>query len=406
MSKAPQKKGKTEGAAENTAPDVELVDSPDDDADYVQALIKDLNKEHQSRIAWNLSTDMSPTHVKRWISTGSKLLDYAISNRRNGGFPEGRIVTIAGPPSIGKSHIATQVAKSTQKLGGVVVYIDTENATNPDNLQALGVDIKNRFVYSDPACTEAVFSVIESTIVKLKAKAAAKNIPITIIWDSLAAVPPKAELLADYDKDSIGLQARAISKGMRKITQVIANNNVLLLILNQLRTKIGVMYGDPDVEPGGSAVPFHASVRLKLTGGSKIGEKDEDMIGINVIARTIKNKVAPPFRKTEFQIHFGVGVIEHEEIFDVIRSFVEEKGALKKDGKLIKVEGTGAWKLFQVADATTGEVLLEKKFTKSRFDEVIADKVFGPYIEDLLEYAMVRTPAAPKDVAVSEEAPT
>lgn len=406
MSKAPLKKGKTDGTADNAVLEVESNDSSDACEDFVQTLIKDLNKEHQSRIAWNLSTDLSPTHVKRWISTGSKLLDYAISNRRNGGLPEGRIVTIAGPPSIGKSHIATQVARSTQKMGGVVMYIDTENATNPENLKMLGVDVSKRFIYSDPTCTEDVFSVIESTIVKLKSIAAKKDIPITIIWDSLAAVPPKAELLADYDKDSIGLQARAVSKGMRKITQVIANNNILLLILNQLRTKIGVMYGDPDVEPGGSAVPFHASVRIKLTGGSKIGEKDEDMIGINVIARTIKNKVAAPFRKTEFQIHFGKGIVEHEEIFDVIRSFCESHGSLEKDGKLVKIEGTGAWKLFQVADAKTGEILLEKKFVKSKFNELIADKVIGPYIEDLLEYAMVKKPEdSERDIEMENLAP-
>lgn len=390
MSKPFNKKGKSDGA--DSSPSDEPTATFEAGEDFVQSLIKDLNKEHQSRIAWNLSTDMSPTHVKRWISTGSKLLDYAISNRRDGGFPEGRIVTIAGPPSIGKSHIATQVARSTQKMGGVVMYIDTENATNPENLKLLGVDVSKRFIYSDPACTEDVFSVIEQTILKLKSIAAQKDIPITIIWDSLAAVPPKAELLADYDKDSIGLQARAVSKGMRKITQVVANNNVLLLILNQLRTKIGVMYGDPDVEPGGSAVPFHASVRLKLTGGSKIGEKDEDMIGINVIARTIKNKVAPPFRKTEFQIHFGVGIIEHEEIFDILRAHCEDKGAFEKNGKLIKVEGTGAWKTFTLCDAKTGEILLEKKFTKTRFNELIADKVIGPHIDDLLENALVKVP--------------
>lgn len=395
MSKQAAKKPK-----EGATPEPETTQ---DDINFVQDLIKDLNKEHQTRIAWNLSTDVSPTHIKRWISTGSKLLDYAIANRRNGGFPEGRIVELYGPPSIGKSHIAIQVAKSTQKMGGIVVYIDTENATNPENLKALGVDVSRRFIYSDPACTEDVFSVIESTI--SKAKAVKKDVPITIIWDSLAAVPPKAELLADYDKDSIGLQARALSKGMRKITQVIGNNNVLLLILNQTRTKIGVMYGDPTVTPGGSAVPFHASVRVALTGGSKIEEKEE-MIGINVIARCVKNKVASPFRKVGFQIHFGRGIMEHEEIFDILREFCESHGPLEKDGRLIHVEGTQAWKTFVVRDAKTLENQIEKKFTKNRFDEIIKDPVFGPYIDDLLEYAMTKTPEQVKDDNDGEEETT
>jgi len=179
----------------------------------------------------------SPTHVNRWISTGSTQLDYIISNRRNGGLPEGRIIEIFGPPSIGKSHIAIQIARSTQKMGGIVVYIDTENATSVENLSLLGVDISKRFVYVDTHCTEEVLSIAESTI--LKAKAMDKNVPVTIIWDSVAATSPKAELLGDYDKETIGLQARAISKGMRKINGVIAGNNVLMVCLNQMRTKIG-----------------------------------------------------------------------------------------------------------------------------------------------------------------------
>lgn len=396
MSKQPQKKIR-DGITQSP-------EASQEEIDLVQNLIKDLNREHDTRIAWNLSTDISPTHVKRWISTGSKLLDYAISNRRNGGFPEGRIVTIAGPPSIGKSHIAVQVAKSTQQMGGFVVYIDPENATNPDNLKALGVDVSQRFIYSEPSCTEDVFSVIESTILKTKALATKRDVPVTIIWDSLASTPPKAELLADYDKESMGLQARVISKGMRKITQVVGNNNVLLLIINQLRQKLNVLYGDPDVEPGGSAVPFHASVRLKLSGGSKIEVKDE-LVGINVIARVIKDKVAPPFRKVDFQIHFGRGIVEHEEIFDVLREHCASKGPLEKDGKLIHVEGTGGWKTLAVKNAQTNVVELEKKFTKNRFDEVINDPVFGPYVEDLLEHVMVKTPDQVRrdDVEVEKE---
>ena len=205
--------------------------------DFTSDLISSLNKEHGSKVAYNLKTDESPTHVKRWISTGSKQLDYIISNQRNGGLPEGRIVEIFGPPSIGKSHIAIQVARSTQELGGIVVYIDTENATSVENLGLLGVDISKRFVYVDTHCTEEVLSIAEKTI--LKAKAMDKDIPVTIIWDSVAATSPKDELLGDYDKQTIGLNARVISKGMRKITGVIANSKALMICLNQIRTKVG-----------------------------------------------------------------------------------------------------------------------------------------------------------------------
>ena len=216
--------------------------------DFSQELIEALNKEHQSRIAWNLGTDVSPTHVKRWISTGSRLLDYAISNKRDGGYPEGRIVEIFGPPSIGKSHLATQAAISTQKMGGIVIYCDTENAVNPETLSDLGIDVGKNFISAEPSCIEDVFKVVESTIMRVKESA--KDVPVTIIWDSVAATPPKAEIMAEVDKDGIGQAARAISKGMRRITQLIGTSNVLFILLNQIRYKIGVMYGDPTcVEP-------------------------------------------------------------------------------------------------------------------------------------------------------------
>ena len=351
--------------------------------DFTDDLIKSLNKEHGSRVAYNLSTDDSPTHVNRWISTGSKLLDYICSNRRDGGLPEGRIVEIFGPPSIGKSHIATQIARSTQQMGGIVVYIDTENATSVENLQMLGVDVAKRFVYVDTHCTEEVLSIAEATI--MKAKAMNKDVPITIVWDSVAASSPKAELLGDYDKESIGLQARAISKGMRKITGVIANQSVLFVILNQIRTKIGVMYGDPDTTPGGKAIPFHASTRIKLGAGQQIKDGD-DVIGIHVSAKTIKNKVAPPFRKINFEIHFGVGIKEHEQVFDILR----KNGAETIDGKEVSVSGTGSWKCLTITDTTTGEILIEKKFHKANFNEIMSNPEYDKYIDKLLETVMVK----------------
>ena len=352
--------------------------------DFTQDLIKSLNKDHGQRVAYNLSVDESPTHVNRWISTGSRQLDYIIANRKDGGLPEGRIVEIFGPPSIGKSHIAIQIARSTQQMGGIVVYIDTENATSVENLGLLGVDISKRFVYVDTHCTEEVLSIAESTIVK--AKAMDKDVPVTIIWDSVAASSPKAELIGDYDKESIGLQARAISKGMRKITGVIANENVLLICLNQIRTKIGVMYGDPTTTPGGKAIPFHSSVRIKLGAGQQITNKDKEVIGINVSAKTIKNKVAPPFRSVNFEIHFGKGIVEHEQVFDLLR----KNGPEIVDGNEISVSGTGSWKNFSVASVETGEVMVEKKFYKSQFDEVMSDPEYSEYIDALLERAMVR----------------
>jgi len=356
----------------------------DSSSDFTSELISSLNKEHGSRIAYNLSEDESPTHVKRWISTGSTLLDYIVSNRFNGGLPEGRIVEIFGPPSIGKSHIATQIARSTQRMGGIVVYIDTENATSVENLGALGVDVSKRFVYVDTHCTEEVFDVAEKTIVK--AKAMQKDVPITIIWDSVAASSPKAELLGDYDKDSIGLQARAISKGMRKITGVIGDQSVLMVCLNQTRTKIGVLHGDPTTVPGGMAIPFHASVRIKLGAGQQIQNKNGDIIGINVSAKTVKNKVAPPFRMANFQIHFGKGIVEHEEIFDVLR----DAGERTIDGKIACVEVTPAWTTFQVKELD-GSVIVEKKCHKAEFNEHLANLDYKTYLESLIDVVLTRT---------------
>ncbi len=363
---------------------------------FTKDLIKSLNKDHGSRVAYNLAEDESPTHVKRWVSSGSRMLDYICSNRKDGGFPEGRIVEIFGPPSIGKSHIATQIARSTQKMGGIVVYIDTENATSVENLGNLGVDVSSRFVYVDTHCTEEVLSIAEKTI--LKAKALQKDVPVTVIWDSVAASSPKAELLGDYDKESIGLQARAISKGMRKITGVIGQTNSLFVILNQIRTKVGVMYGDPDTTPGGKAIPFHSSIRIKLGAGQQIKDGD-DVIGIQVWAKTVKNKVAPPFRKVNFQIHFGKGIVEHEELFDVLRKHGEEVC----DDVIIKASGTGGWKTLTVTDVNTGKSIVEKKFRKVDFDEILEDPEYKDYLDILIEKAMVKILTSEEGLDINPE---
>jgi recombination protein RecA len=243
---APPKKIKV--PVDSTAEETNASSAGNDAIDgFTKDLIKDLNKGAQERIAYNLATDESPTNINRWISTGSTLLDYYITNKRNGGVPEGRIIEIFGQPSIGKSHLAYQIARSTQSMGGVVVYIDTENATSTENLALLGVDIRRRFAFVETSCTEEVFKVMESSI--LKFRNLNKDVPLLIVWDSVAATSPKAELEGEYDANTIGLQARVLSKGFRKITQLIGNKNVTLVLLNQIRLKVGVLHGDPCVSP-------------------------------------------------------------------------------------------------------------------------------------------------------------
>jgi hypothetical protein len=230
----------------------------------------------------------------------------------------------------------------------------------------------------ETACTEEVFKIAENTI--KKAKAMSGGVPIIIIWDSVAASSPLAELTGDYDKQSIGLQARAISKGMRKITQVIGAENVTFVCLNQTRTKIGVMYGDPTTTPGGMAIPFHASVRIKLGAGQQLKNKAGDIIGINVSAKTIKNKIAPPFRTCNFEIHFGVGIKEHEQLFDILR----RAGSFVKDSIETSIEGTGSWKTITVVNVDTGEEILSRKFYKADFYQVLADEQYRKYLDNFI----------------------
>jgi hypothetical protein len=174
---------------------------------------------------------------------------------------------------------------------------------------------------------------------------------------------------------------------MRKITGVIANKNVLFICLNQIRTKVGVLYGDPTTTPGGKAIPFHSSVRIKLGAGQQIKDKNGQIIGINVSAKTIKNKVAPPFRTCLFEIHFGKGIFEHEQVFDVLRRYCKQHGPVHHDGLVINIEGTGAWKTLTVCQENTGEIVAEKKFYKTDFGEVWKDDKYKHYINKVFTYA-------------------
>ncbi len=360
--------------------------------DMMKDLITSINKEFGTRVAYNLSEMDAPTIVKRWIDTGSIQLNYAIRNAAEGGYPEGRIIEISGAPSSGKSHLAYHAAAVAQKMGGLVVYVDTENATPVQKLADMGIDVRKRFVYVDTHCTEEVFSIIESTITKAK-QIVEKNVPIVVIWDSVAATSPKAELDGEYEDNTIGLQARVISKGMRKITGVIGQNNVTLICINQIREKIGVMYGDPTTTPGGKAIPFHASVRISLTSGMPVKDKDGNIIGIHVICTLKKNKVAPPFKKCEFDIIFGKGIVEHEYIFDEVRTHCKENGGVVFEGNKVSITGDGAWKELIVSSEKTGEVLITKKFYKADFGEVMKDEKYKKYVDAVIDAALSINPS-------------
>ena len=360
--------------------------------DFASELIKQINKEHGDTVAFNLGDGNAPTEVKRWISTGSRQLDAIIANAGKGGLPEGRIIEISANYGAGKSTLASLCCASAQRMGGIAVYIDTENATNPENLAAMGVDVTRRFVFAQTACTEEVFQIAESAI--LKTRNMTKDVPVVVVWDSLAASAPKAELEGDYDQNTIGLQARVVGKGLRKIVNLIANKNVTFIIINQQRQKVGVMFGSPTTTPGGLAVPYACSTRIELSPGTQLKDKQDNVYGIEVQAKLIKNKVGFPFRKVHFQIHFGKGIVEHENVFDVFREYTDKcpKGVpVTVEGIDTKermfIAGAGAWKTFTIIDQN-GSQVDEVKFYKADFgSSVLNNPKYLKYMDAFFEQA-------------------
>jgi len=257
--------------------------------DLAGQLAASLNKTFKdTKVAYFLDgSDTTPTDIKEFISTGSTLLDLAISNRPNGGIAVGRISELNGLESSGKSLVGAHLLAETQKKGGVAVYIDTETAVSQDFLKVIGVDINN-MLYLHLETVEDIFAAVEEIVAKVRESD--KDRLVTILVDSLAAASTNVEMEADFDKDGWATsKAIIISKALRKITQMIGRQRVALVFTNQLRQKLGVMFGDPWTTSGGKALPFHASTRVRLKNKGQIKDKKNHVIGMTILAQVVKN---------------------------------------------------------------------------------------------------------------------
>jgi recombination protein RecA len=260
--------------------------------------------------------DVSAVRDIEAISTGSLGLDIALGI---GGLPRGRVIEIYGPESSGKTTLTLQVIAEAQKLGGTAAFVDAEHALDPAYAEKLGVDVDELLV-SQPDTGEQALEITDMLV-------RSASIDVVVV-DSVAALTPKAEIEGDMGDSHMGLQARLMSQALRKLTGNIKRSNTMVIFINQIRMKIGVMFGNPETTTGGNALKFYSSVRMDIR---RIGaiKKGDEITGNETRVKVVKNKLAPPFKKAEFQILYGEGISREAELIDlgVQHGFVEKSGA-------------------------------------------------------------------------------
>jgi len=304
------------------------------------------------------------------ISTGSLGLDIALGI---GGLPKGRICEIYGPESSGKTTLTLQVIAEAQKAGGTAAFIDAEHALDPQYAEKLGVQVDD-LIMSQPDTGEQALEVAEMLV-----RSGAVDI---LVIDSVAALTPKAEIEGDMGDSHVGLQARLLSQAMRKLTGAIKQTNCLVIFINQIRMKIGVMFGSPETTTGGNALKFYSSVRLDIRRIGAVKDGDE-VVGNETRVKVVKNKVSPPFKQAEFQIMYGVGIYQMGEVIDW-------------GVKLNLIDKSGAWYAYK------GEKIGQGKANAARF--LKENPVLAKEIEDQIRHQMMGVPLAVVEAETSGDA--